>query len=203
MYRRGQTRKGVIWSVFLVPVWSVADSFWTIGPTHSEPSPHPVTHPPLLRRHSSADVWHTARRTASTFTSCARTPTSSRTWDGPTPPAPSSPPSHHSRLTDGLCDATAPTPTPSANLKAGLFRLEDKGCGCFCCCFYLSWSKMDSLAAEMKKDGKDEVEEGKVLGVRCSRYVCCTESGPWTQLGETWERKQEGKGGEKKRGSCV
>lgn len=89
--------------------------------THSQPAAQFIICPPLLCRRLSAAVWPTARRTGSMFTNCARTPTSSPTWDVQTPPAPCSPPPRLSLPTDWLSHTT--DRTLLANLEAGLLEI--------------------------------------------------------------------------------
>lgn len=113
--------------------------------THSQSAAQFIICPPLLCRHLSGAVWPTARRTGSTFTNCARTPTSSPTWDVQTPPAPCSPPPRLSLPTDWLAHITDRTLWPISRQDCRNWRKMDVDGFCF---FYLSCSQMDKLATE-------------------------------------------------------
>lgn len=99
----------------------------------------------VLCRHSSGAVWPTERRTGSMFTSCARTPTSSLTWDVQTPLAPCSPPPHPFPPTDWLSHTTDRTLCPVSRQD---WRKMDVD---FVSFFTWAVPQMDKLATEQKQ----------------------------------------------------
>ena len=100
-------------------------SSWFLTHKHTQPGAQCLKRSPPLRRRSSGAVWPIARRTGSMFTNCARTATSSPTWDVRTPPAPCSPPPHLSPPTDWLSHVTDRTLWPIPKQECGNLRTTD------------------------------------------------------------------------------
>lgn len=129
-------------------------------------------------------------------TSCARTPTSSLTWDVQTPPAPCSPPPHRSPPTDWLFHTD--WQDPLANLKAGLLELEDNGCGFFSLHHFFLLELFPNGSVSNRAEWNEmEMDEDMYL------CICCTELFPWTQLYEIQERAklEKRRGIERERGN--
>lgn len=92
-------------------------------------------------------------------TNCARTPTSSLTWDAQTPPAPCSPPAHLYPPTDWQ--------NPLADPEAGLMEVLPE------------MFPMDKITTK-----QNLMENIRYEWRKWKCCVCCTESHPWTHLCE-------------------
>lgn len=149
-------------------------------------------------RRLSGAVWPTARRTGSMFTNCARTPTSSLTWDVQTPPAPCSPPPHLCLPTDWLSHMTDRTLWPISRQDCWNWRIMDVDLFFFFFCLLelfpngyvgtrgeLNWERWDGKRV---KTWKGDTPFAYVVQ-RCALELSCVRYGKWTKF-ENRERER-------------